>query len=223
MTTKLAVSLPCSASLSPGKPTMASKRSAIVVFREIFSVMAYPPVCCGRRNNRSVSTLCQSRRKGGAYPMRYLYAWFVTREYLYTQQNSQRNLNCLSHGVYTVCVNRDKLANIILSAGVAFAFLYPPFSALYDPDSWIGYFPSFTRGIVPDAVLLHSFGALEAVIALWILGGRHIFLPSLAATAILAAIVICDWREMDVVFRDVSIALASAALAVKSAPIKNPA
>jgi len=119
-------------------------------------------------------------------------------------------------------MTKENLPWLLLRIAVAFAFLYPPIAALFDPSSWIGYFPSFTRGIVPDAVLLHSFGALEVVIALWILWGRHIFLPSLAATAILAAIVIFDWSEMDVVFRDVSIALASAALAVKNVPIKNP-
>jgi len=150
--------------------------------------------------------------------MRYLYAWFVTREYLYTQQNSQRNLNCLSHGVYTVCVNRDKLANIILRAGVAFAFLYPPFSALYDPDSWIGYFPAFTRGIVPDAVLLHSFGLFEVIIALWILSGRNIFWPSLTAAAMLVVIVVTDAQDFIVVFRDLSIAAAALSLALTSLP-----
>ena len=120
-------------------------------------------------------------------------------------------------------MDKENLPWLLLRIAVAFAFLYPPIAALFDPSSWIGYFPSFTRGIVSGAGLVPRFRALEIVIGFWILWGKHIFLPSLAATVILAAIVIFDWREMDVVFRDVSIALASAALAVKSAPIKNPA
>ena len=110
----------------------------------------------------------------------------------------------------------NSIADWILRAGVTFAFLYPPFSALSDPYSWIGYFPAFTRGFVPDMVLLHSFGALEVLIALWILSGRKIMVPSLAATAFLLAIVILDFSQFEVVIRDLSIAAATLYLALIS-------
>lgn len=115
----------------------------------------------------------------------------------------------------------DKTANLLLRAGVAFAFLYPPYAALGDPASWLGYFPSFMRlaaqaGGVPDMVLLHSFGALEIVIALWILSGWKIVWPAAAATAILLSIIFFGWNDFEVLFRDLSIAAAAAALAVDS-------
>jgi uncharacterized membrane protein YphA (DoxX/SURF4 family) len=108
------------------------------------------------------------------------------------------------------------LDQLVLRIGVAFAFLYPAISAIFDPFSWLGYFPPFTRGIVPDMVLLHSFGAVEVIIALWILSGRRIFLPSAAATLMLLGIVTIDYTEFQVVFRDLAIAAASLALAIRS-------
>jgi hypothetical protein len=116
---------------------------------------------------------------------------------------------------------KERVANFMLRAGVAFAFLYPPVNALFDPYSWLGYLPHFARAIahtggVPDVILLHSFGALEVIIALWILSNKKIFLPSLAATGILLAIVALNLQDFQVVFRDLSIAAASLSLAVMS-------
>src|SRR3989344_6072154 len=108
----------------------------------------------------------------------------------------------------------ERMANLILRLGVAFAFLYPPIDALFDPDSWIGYFPKFMHGVLPDMVLLHGFGAVEAIIALWILSGKKIVLPSLAATVILTAIIIVNLQNFQIVFRDVAIAAMSLALAI---------
>ena len=114
-------------------------------------------------------------------------------------------------------MNRDK-ANLVLRIGLAFAFLYPPIDALFDPNAWIGYFPPIMRGIVLDMVLLHSFGLIEVVIALWILSGWRIFLPSVGAALMLISIVVMDFSEFQVVFRDLSIASIAVALAVQNRP-----
>ncbi len=108
----------------------------------------------------------------------------------------------------------EKMEHLVLRLGVAFAFLYPAIDALFSPDSWIGYFPTFLRGHVPDMVLLHTFGAMEATIALWILSDKKIFLPSLVATAVLLGIVTFDFSQFEIVFRDITIAAASLSLAI---------
>lgn len=110
----------------------------------------------------------------------------------------------------------DKLSGLILRVGLAFAFLYPAINAIFDPYSWIGYFPGLLRDIVPDEVLLHSFGAVEVIIALWILSGWRIFWPSAAATLLLCAIVAFNVPNFQVLFRDLSIAALSLSLAVVS-------
>ncbi len=106
----------------------------------------------------------------------------------------------------------NRISNILLRIGVAFAFLYPPINALSNPDSWIGYFPKFIQGIVPDLILLHGFGVIEVSIALWILSGKKIFFPSLLAGIMITSIVLFNLGNFEVLFRDVSIALMAFAL-----------
>lgn len=122
-------------------------------------------------------------------------------------------------------MSQQKIAYLLLRLGVGFAFLYPPIDALFNPDSWLGYFPRFAHAAaqyvgIPDLVLLHSFGAVEVVLALWILSGWRVFWPSLAAAVMLCAIVIFNPSQFEVLFRDLSLAVAALALALFAK--KNP-
>lgn len=116
---------------------------------------------------------------------------------------------------------RNRWSDLIVRLGLAFAFLYPAINAYFDPYTWIGYFPAFMKGYVPDLVLLHSYGALEIVVAIWILSGWRVFWPSLAALAILLAIIVLDASDFQILFRDVSIAALALALIVAHAPFLN--
>lgn len=111
-------------------------------------------------------------------------------------------------------MSRAALADILLRIGLSFSFLYPPIDALFHPDSWIGYFPRLLRGNIPDIYLLHGFGLLEVSIALWILSGKKIAVPASLAALILLAIVLTNMSELEVVFRDISLAFVAAALAI---------
>lgn len=116
-------------------------------------------------------------------------------------------------------MNQIKLADRILRVGVAFAFLYPPFNAVTNPESWLGYFPGFIQSLpIDQMVLLHGFGIVEVLIALWILSGKWVAYPAFIATIMLVAIVVFNLSNFEVVFRDLSIAAASLALAVMHAP-----
>jgi len=106
-----------------------------------------------------------------------------------------------------------KRPDILLRIAVAFAFLYPPFDASMHPQAWISFFPAFMRGIVPDPLLLFGWGVLEVVIAAWILSGKKIFLPSAAAAILLCLIVLFNFSLIEIVFRDITIALTAATLA----------
>lgn len=108
----------------------------------------------------------------------------------------------------------DRTANVILRIGAAFAFLYPPIDALFNADSWVGYFPRFLLASgIPPMVLLQGFGVVEIILALWILSGWKIFWPSLVAAAMLVAIVAFNFSQLEILFRDLSIAAAALALA----------
>ena len=118
-------------------------------------------------------------------------------------------------------MDSSKLANWALRAAIAFAFLYPPYAALQDPTSWLSYFPHFvlatTQGLaIPDLVVLHAFGLLEVVLALWILSGWRVYIPATVAALILLAIVVLDFADFEVLFRDLALALAALSLALHS-------
>lgn len=118
--------------------------------------------------------------------------------------------------------HQARTAYLLLRIGAALAFLYPPLSALFgDPYTWLGYFPAFTRGYLPDLVLLHAFGVVEIVIGLWLLSGYKIFIPALLATAMLLGIVAFNLSQFDVLFRDVTIACLTLALALIHWPKKE--
>ena len=105
-------------------------------------------------------------------------------------------------------------AQWLLRIAVALAFVYPPLHALSNPDSWIGYFPQFLLNTgLPPLVLLHAFGVIEIIIAVWILSGWRIEWPATVAALMLAAIVVFNGNQFEILFRDVSIALACLALA----------
>ena len=97
------------------------------------------------------------------------------------------------------------LVSWILRISLAFAFAFPAINAIFDPDSWIGYFPSFMQGIVDPILLLHSFGALEVVLALWVLSGWKVQIPAAIMALMLLAIVMFNLEQFQVLFRDLSV------------------
>ncbi|HEY4519674.1 MAG TPA: hypothetical protein VJH33_01410 [Candidatus Paceibacterota bacterium] len=103
----------------------------------------------------------------------------------------------------------------LLRGGLAFSFLYPPIAALIDPMSWVGYLPYFVRGIAPDEVLLHAFGVVEIVLALWLLSGVRVYIPAFLMAIILIAIVFLNPGNFAVLFRDLSIAAMALAVFVR--------
>ena len=106
--------------------------------------------------------------------------------------------------------------NVLLRVAIAFAFLYPAIDGFIEPAAWYSYFPAFVIAIAPATLLLPIWGIVEIIIALWILSGKHIFIPSLLATFALVAIVLLNIPLMQIVFRDISLALAALALTIQS-------
>jgi uncharacterized membrane protein YphA (DoxX/SURF4 family) len=94
----------------------------------------------------------------------------------------------------------------ILRIGTAFAFIYPPVSAFFNPYAWTGYFPAFISTLpVNELTLLHIFGITEICIAVWILLGKNLRIPLLIAIIMLIAIIVFNMNQFNVLFRDVPI------------------
>lgn len=123
---------------------------------------------------------------------------------------------------------KARVAHTALRVGAAFAFIYPAVNAWSDPNAWIGYFPPFVLSWgaalgLDNMVVLHIFGVVELGIGAWLLWGRHLFWPSALATVMLVAIVVFNIPQMQIVFRDLSIAAMTLALALTHLPRKAQA
>lgn len=108
----------------------------------------------------------------------------------------------------------NRIVSLVLRLGLAFAFLYVAFASFVDPTSWIGFFPPFLRGLIPDNILLVSFSIYELLLGAWLVWGRAAFFSGVLSALTLAGIVLTNLAEMDIVFRDVSIFSAAVALAI---------
>ena len=100
---------------------------------------------------------------------------------------------------------------------VAFPLLYVAFGFWKNPDAWLGYIPSFVQSFgVPQNILLTAIMTVHVILALWILSGWRLFFSALIAAVFFTSIVYFNLNQLDVLFRDIALALAALALAVGS-------
>src|SRR3989338_11168802 len=99
----------------------------------------------------------------------------------------------------------SKTSSLLLRIALSFAFLYPAYGFWTNPSDWLGYISAFVRNIgISQDVLLILISGFHLVLALWILSGWRIFLPSLIATVFLGSVVYFNWNQLDILFRDIS-------------------
>lgn len=105
-------------------------------------------------------------------------------------------------------------AGIVLRLGLAFVFAYAGIAMLLEPENWIGYVPLFVKNILgaQTELFLYLHAAFEIVLAVWLLWGRWLKWAALVAFLDLAAITVFNLSLLDVVFRDVGLALAALGL-----------
>jgi len=107
----------------------------------------------------------------------------------------------------------EKYVPYLLRIGVASAFFYPPISAYFNPDAWIWFVPDFVAIFISKELFLNLFGIVELVIAFGILFLKNPTIPALAASGLLASIIVLDSQAFDIVFRDIAILLSALAIA----------
>jgi len=109
----------------------------------------------------------------------------------------------------------------LLRIGIAIVFFYAAIASFIMPLNWIGYFPTFIRGHIPDSMLLNLFSIFELTLGVWILSGWKTFYAGLASAATLLGIIVFNYFLFDIVFRDIAILFASLALAVNDMKAKK--
>jgi len=113
-------------------------------------------------------------------------------------------------------MDNARAAELLLRIGLAFVFIYAAISALVLPDAWIGFYPEFVRGIIPDQVLLYSHSFAEIILAFWLLSGWKTFWAAGLSAVWLFGIILGTLGIFLVTFRDVAIFFSALALALLS-------
>ncbi len=111
---------------------------------------------------------------------------------------------------------RLALAIWLLRVALAGVFFYAAIASFIDPDSWIGYFPQFMKALVPQNILLAIFSIYELMLGGALLYQRTSRLAALAAALTLVGIVAPNLVLLDIVFRDLALALAAGSLFILS-------
>lgn len=118
-------------------------------------------------------------------------------------------------------MDRQQLVSFILRLGIAFSFIYSAVAAFFRPDDWIVYFPSILRAYLSDGFLLSSLGLFQIVVAIWIVYGRRIFIPSVLSLLLLSLLIVSNLGTFDTTYRDITIASGALALCVLHFPRHN--
>ncbi len=110
--------------------------------------------------------------------------------------------------------SREHLTSLVLRFGVAFSFLYAAYSGFMNPNDWIGYFPSFVQSFGSIETIIKIWEVVEIILGVWLISGKYIIASSSIATLLLLSVVVFNIPQMEVVFRDISIAAMSFALVI---------
>src|SRR5476651_978209 len=113
-------------------------------------------------------------------------------------------------------MENSKLVTLLLRLSIASVFLYAAVAATLQPLNWIGFIPEIFYKIAPASTLLLGFSFYQLILALWILSGKKSFYSSLLAAITLLGIIVANWGDIDILFRDFAIFFAAAALTVNS-------
>ena len=113
-------------------------------------------------------------------------------------------------------MDKFKAPQLLIRIGLAFVFAYAAISSLNDPAAGAGFFPRFFTAVVSEKFLLTSFSVMQLFLAAWLVWGKWSFYSASISALMLLGIVVANIGAMLIVFRDIGLFFAAAALAVMS-------
>ncbi len=109
-----------------------------------------------------------------------------------------------------------RIVNIFLRLSISSVFFYAAIAATLQPYNWVGYIPTPLSTIAPTNILLLGFSLYQLILAIWILSGWKTFYSALFSSLTLIAIIVANFSDIDILFRDFAIFFSSVALAIGS-------
>ncbi|MEK6928750.1 MAG: hypothetical protein AABW65_02220 [Nanoarchaeota archaeon] len=112
--------------------------------------------------------------------------------------------------------SEKELVSFMLRSGLVIVLLYAAISAYLNPTSWMGFTPQFISQIIPPKIFLYIHSTANIILAFWLLSNKNIFYASMISAILMLAIIVFNYSELDIIFRDISILFSSIALAILS-------
>ncbi len=113
-------------------------------------------------------------------------------------------------------MGNQKFVFLLLRLSIASVFLYAAVAATLEPLNWIGYIPQAIRHIFPAQMLLLGFSLYQLMLSIWLLTGWKSLISASVAALTLLGIIVANFTQVDILFRDFAIFFAALALAVGS-------
>lgn len=101
----------------------------------------------------------------------------------------------------------------LLRVGLGFVFIYAATSSLVNPQDWVGYLPGMVTDHISGETALKLGSVGQLILAVWLLSGIYVRYAALLAAVMLAGIVVVDFGQLLITFRDVGLMFAALALA----------
>jgi hypothetical protein len=101
---------------------------------------------------------------------------------------------------------------LLLSAGLAFVFAYAAYGSLTHPQEWLGYVPAFLTHLATPLTLVRLIAVFELLLAVWLLSAKYHKYAALLSALMLAGIILTNWSQLIVTFRDVGLLCMALAL-----------
>jgi len=103
-------------------------------------------------------------------------------------------------------------SRLLLAAGLAFVFAYAAIASFRQPGEWVGYVPSFMTKAVPADTAVKAIAGYELLLSAWLLSGKYRKYAAALSALTLAGIVVFNWGQMLITFRDVGLFFMALAL-----------
>ena len=103
-------------------------------------------------------------------------------------------------------------SSLLLGIGLAFVFAYAAVSSFMHPFEWVGYVPTFLTRFAAPATLVKLIALYELFLAAWLLSAKYRKYAALLSAVTLAGIIVLNWGQMIVTFRDVGLLFMALAL-----------
>ena len=105
-----------------------------------------------------------------------------------------------------------RLAEWALRMGLISVFAYAAIDSLLHPLYWVGYLPAILTNHFDSFALLKIFAVYELILAVWLIIGKFLIYCSLICAVTFVFIVVFDFSQILITFRDIGLAFMALAL-----------